>query len=419
MMKIADLDILRRLLEDRGWHLRFNSELEREFQLDYFHRYYLHTQIAGITGLFIFLASGFLDMIWTPGVANKEWLVRFIVGTPMALPLLLSFRKPLKQKYGQRLMQPAICLFASCAVAGLIVISLIAPEPYNYYYYNSITVAMVMVFVLSRIQFKWGVVSAIIMLITFNIGLLGFGPPPGTLATVVINNYVFLGAATAALIGNFLIERTLRQNYLQSRLLSVEIRDLEESNLKLQYLSAMDGLTQVANRRSLDHRLALEWQRARRKQNPLGLIMVDIDHFKMFNDKYGHQAGDKCLQVVASLLNSHARRPGDVTARYGGEEFALVLTDATADQARIVAEVLRRKLMEVVISCSDNVQATVTASFGVASMIPSNQQTNPEALILAADNALYQAKKAGRNRVMTNSKPDENTPSIDTRTRCC
>ncbi len=408
MIKIAELDTLRRLLDNRGWRLRFSNELEHEFQLDYFQRYFLHMQIAGITGLLVFLASGFLDMIWTPEVAEKEWLVRVIASMPMALPLLLSFWDPFKQKFGQRLMQPGICLFASSVVAGLVAISLIAPEPYNYYYYNAISVAMVMVFVLSRIQFKWGVISAIIMMITFNVGLILFGSSHNKLAIVVINNYVFFGAAIAAVVGTFLIERTLRQNYLQSRLLSVEIRDLEESNLKLQYLTAIDGLTQVANRRSLDRRLALEWQRARRKRNPLGFIMVDIDHFKLFNDKYGHQAGDECLRVVAALLNSHARRPGDVTARYGGEEFALVLTDATADQARIVAEVLRRKLVEVIISYNDTVDAKVTASFGVASMVPDSGQTNPEALILAADNALYQAKRAGRNCVMVYGQPDNN-----------
>ncbi len=407
MIKAFEIDTLRQLLENRGWRLRFNEELEREFQLDYFQRYYLHMQIAGITGLLVFLASGFLDMTWTPEVAEKEWLVRFIAGLPMALLLLLSFQKSLKQKFGQPLMQPGIFFFASVGVTGLIAISLIAPEPFNYYYYNSITVAMVMVFVLSRIQFRWGVLSAIIMMITFNIGLIGFGPSHNRLVTMVINNYVFCGAAVAALLGTFLIERTLRQSYLQSRLLSIENRDLEESNLKLQYLTAIDGLTQVANRRSLDRRLALEWRRALRKGNPLGFIMVDIDHFKQFNDEYGHQAGDECLRVVAALLNSHARRPGDITARYGGEEFALLLTDANAGQARIVAELLRKKLMEAVISYNDGIRAPVTASFGVASMVP-NEQTGPEAIILAADNALYQAKRAGRNCVRVNGNPKDN-----------
>jgi len=406
-LKTFELDTLRQLLKDRGLRLRLNKELEREFQLDYFHRYYLHIKIAGITGLFVFLASGFLDMIWIPEVVRTEWMIRFIAATPMALLLLPFFWEPFKQKFGQHLMQPAICLFASSAVAGLVAISLVAPEPYNYFYYNAITLAMMMVFVLSRIQFKWGVISAIIMMITLNIGMLGFGPTHNRMGIIIINNYVFFGTAIAALLGTLLIERTLRQNYLQSRLLSVENRDLEESNIKLQYLTTIDGLTQLANRRSLDRLIALEWQRARRKSNPLGFIMVDIDHFKQFNDMHGHQAGDECLRVVASLLKNHARRPGDVTARYGGEEFAIVLTDATAGQARIVAEQIRKKLMAMVSSHEDDVKARVTASFGVASMVPSGK-TNPEDLILAADKALYRAKSAGRNCVMISDKPDDN-----------
>lgn len=406
-MKIAELDTLHRLLQDRGWRLRLNKELEKEFQLDYSNRYYRHMQIAGIAGLTVFLASGVLDMIWMPEVADKEWLVRFIAGTPMALLLLLTFWEPFKQKIGKALMQPIICLFSSCAVVGLVAISLIAIEPYNYYYYNALTVAVVMVFVLSRIQFRWGVVTTIVLMISLNVGLIGFGPAHNRLAVVIINNYMIFSAAVVALVGTFLIERTLRQNYLQSRLLSVENRDLEEANLKLQYLSTVDGLTKADNRRSLDRRLALEWQRARRRRDPLGFIMVDIDHFKQFNDKYGHQTGDECLRAVASLLKGYARRTGDVMARYGGEEFALVLTNATADQARMVAEQMREKLMEMAISYNDSTQIRVTASFGVASMVPGSGQASPKALILAADQALYRAKRAGRNRVIVSDEPDD------------
>jgi diguanylate cyclase (GGDEF)-like protein len=399
-MKAAELNTLQQLLNDRGWNLYFNEELEREFQLDYANRYYLHMQIAGITGLFVFLACGLLDMIWAPEIAGRTWLVRLIAAIPMAIPLMLSFWEPFTQKIGKRYMQPYICVFCTSAVAGLVAISLIVPEPYNYYYYNAITVAIVMVFVLSRIQFKWGIISAIIMWLSLNIGLLVFGPTNNRIAIIVINNFVFLGSAISAGMGTFLIERSLRQNYLQSRMLSLENRDLEESNLKLQYLSAIDGLTRIANRRSLDRNLSIEWQRALRKREPIGFIMADIDHFKMFNDTYGHQAGDECLRTVAASLKDGARRPGDLVARYGGEEFALVLTDSSAEQAAIVAEQMRDKIMNVVIKYKKNDPTHVTASFGVASMVPGSGQASPEALILAADQAMYEAKRSGRNRVV-------------------
>jgi len=411
-MKDAELYTLQQLLNDRGRHLRFNEELERDFQLDYFRRYYVHMQIAGIVGLAVFLACGILDLIWMIEMAGRTWLIRLVAGLPMAVPLLLSFWEPFKQRVGKNYMQPFICLFATSAVSGLIAISLNSIEPYNYYYYNAITVAMVIVFVLSRIQFKWGVISAVIMWISVNIGLIGFGQAENKLAIVVIINYVFWGSSISALIGTFLIERSLRQNYLQSRLLSLENRDLEESNLTLQYLSAIDGLTRIANRRSLDRSLAIEWQRARRKREPVGFIMADIDHFKVFNDTYGHQAGDECLRIVASLIKDHARRPGDLAARYGGEEFALVLTNSTAEQAGIIAEQMRKKIMETTIKYENSVLTNITASFGVASMVPGQGQASPDALILEADQAMYRAKKSGRNRVAVSGYPDDDRAAV-------
>jgi diguanylate cyclase (GGDEF)-like protein len=133
--------------------------------------------------------------------------------------------------------------------------------------------------------------------------------------------------------------------------------------------------------------------------------MADIDQFKIFNDTYGHQAGDECLRTVATSLKDGARRPGDIVARYGGEEFALVLTDSSAEQAAIVAEQMREKLMNVIIKYKKNDPTHVTASFGVASMVPGSGQATPEALILAADQAMYQAKRSGRNRVVIYGQP--------------
>jgi diguanylate cyclase (GGDEF)-like protein len=400
-MKSDELNALRQLLDDRGWHLRFGEELEREFQQDYACRYLVHMQIAGFVGLITFLTCGVLDLIFMPEMGGRTWFIRMVAGAPM-LALLLSLRRSM----GEHHMQPLFTIFCCIFAGGLVAISLNSLEPYNYYYYNSVTVVMVIVFVVSRIQFKWGVIAASIMSLTQNVGLIGFSPTSNKLAIVAISNYVFFVSAVSALIGTFMIERSLRQNYLQSRMLSIKNRDLGESNLNLQYIAAVDGLTQIANRSTLDRTLTIEWQRARRKRDLIGFIMLDIDHFKLFNDTYGHQAGDECLRVVAATLKDCAQRPGDLAARYGGEEFALVLTDSSAEQARIVAEQVRQKIMEVVISYKKSAQAHVTASFGVASMAPGGPQSGPEALILAADQALYRAKRSGRNRVVVDGEPD-------------
>jgi diguanylate cyclase (GGDEF)-like protein len=411
-MKDAELSTLQQLLNDRGWRLRFREDLENEFQQDYARRYYLHMQVAEIMGVIAFMACGILDLIWMPEKSGRTWLIRMVAGVPMWGPLLLSFWGKFRQKIGERYMQLFICIFTTSAVGGLIAIALNSTEPYNYYYYNSVTVIFVIIFVLSRIQFKWGMISAIIMWFSLNVGLIAFGPAINKLAIVIITNYVFFSASIGALLGTFLIERSLRKNYLQSRIISLENRDLEESNLTLQYLSAIDGLTQIANRRSLDRSMAIEWQRALRKREPIGFIMADIDHFKVFNDTYGHQAGDECLRVVASLIKDHARRPGDLAARYGGEEFALVLANSSAEQAGIIAEQMRKVIMETTIKYEKSVSTNITASFGVASMVPGHGQANPDALILAADQAMYRAKRSGRNQVVVSGQSDDNQATV-------
>ncbi|MFZ2629941.1 MAG: diguanylate cyclase [Desulfosalsimonadaceae bacterium] len=402
-MKSDELNSLHQLIDNRGYHLRFKKEeLEREFQQDYARRYLTHMQIAGFLGLFAFLSCGVLDLIFMPTMSDRTWFARMVVGAPM-LALLLS----LGRSMGDRHMQPIFTIFSCVFAGGLVAISLNSIEPYSYFYYNSVTVMMVIVFAVSRIQLKWGIIVAIIISLTQNLAMIGFGLMSNKLAIIAISNYVFFVSAVSALIGTFMVERSLRQNYLQSRMLSIKNRDLEEFNLNLQYMVAVDGLTQIANRSTLDRTLTIEWQRARRKREPIGFIMMDIDHFKLFNDTYGHQAGDECLRVVAATLKDCAQRPGDLAARYGGEEFALVLSDTSLEQARIVAERGRQKIMEVAISYKKSAQAHVTASFGVASLAPgSRRHSSPEALILAADRALYRAKRSGRNRVVVDGEPD-------------
>ncbi|HBI48195.1 MAG TPA: hypothetical protein DDX93_05705, partial [Smithella sp.] len=185
-MKDAELSTLQQLLNDRGWRLRFREDLENEFQQDYARRYYLHMQVAEIMGVIAFMACGILDLIWMPEKSGRTWLIRMVAGVPMWGPLLLSFWGKFRQKIGERYMQLFICIFTTSAVGGLIAIALNSTEPYNYYYYNSVTVIFVIIFVLSRIQFKWGMISAIIMWFSLNVGLIAFGPAINKLAIVII-----------------------------------------------------------------------------------------------------------------------------------------------------------------------------------------------------------------------------------------
>lgn len=169
----------------------------------------------------------------------------------------------------------------------------------------------------------------------------------------------------------------------------------------LENLAFIDGLTGIANRRQFDQQLEKEWRRMMRRNAPLSLLLIDIDHFKKFNDHYGHGAGDDCLRQIAYTIASVIKRPGDLAARYGGEEFAVVLPDTDENGASAVAEVMRLavntlKRPHAMSPVADH----ITISVGVASDIPRIHQ-NEKDLINAADHALYHAKITGRNRVNT------------------
>ncbi|MFC1886448.1 diguanylate cyclase domain-containing protein [Thermodesulfobacteriota bacterium] len=176
-------------------------------------------------------------------------------------------------------------------------------------------------------------------------------------------------------------------------------RVLEERNHMLERLSFLDGLTGIANRRYFDTSSIQEWRRAGRESKSIGLIMLDIDWFKSFNDHYGHQKGDYCLKKVAAALSDCLKRPGDFVARYGGEEFAVLLPDTDTDGAIFVADSMRKKIAELAIPHAySKAHKYVTVSLGAGSIIP-NMDMKLSYLISMVDRALYQAKREGRNRV--------------------
>ncbi len=172
---------------------------------------------------------------------------------------------------------------------------------------------------------------------------------------------------------------------------------LRQANLELERLASLDSLTQVANRRSFTHYLSQQWQQMQREQKPLSLILCDVDYFKRYNDHYGHQEGDRCLQLIAKAMNQVVKRAIDLVARYGGEEFTIILPNTDLTGAIYIAEDIRETVQRLQIShAQSEVSSFVTVSFGVASLIPTIE-LSPETLISESDRALYRAKRAGRN----------------------
>lgn len=185
---------------------------------------------------------------------------------------------------------------------------------------------------------------------------------------------------------------------MQRKLVEVT-QKLDRANAELLRLSTTDALTGIANRRSLDHFLEREWRRCLRKKKPIALVMMDIDYFKLFNDKYGHQAGDDCLKKVADQIARAAPRGTDLAARYGGEEFTLVLGETDADGAMWIAERARKMVADLKVPHYATDSKFVTISCGAVSVLP-DEKTSLEMLIQSADAALYQAKRGGRDRVV-------------------
>lgn len=177
--------------------------------------------------------------------------------------------------------------------------------------------------------------------------------------------------------------------------------ELRIANEHLEELASLDGLTGLANRRGFDRQLELEWKRATEQHEPMALMMIDIDHFKLYNDRYGHVSGDTCLRSVGEALSLVTLENAVLVARYGGEEFALLLPGLDLERVTSLAEEARRSIEELFITHAEAPCGYVTISIGVESIIPRSSQSTAD-LVEAADKALYAAKRCGRNRVAAN-----------------
>lgn len=176
-----------------------------------------------------------------------------------------------------------------------------------------------------------------------------------------------------------------------------DVTDEKRAQVALEQLATRDGLTGLANRRCFDDTLHAEWQRALRHQQPLSLLMVDVDNFKQYNDAYGHLGGDECLQRIATAVSSEMRA-NDLVARYGGEEFAVILPNQSLKGAAIVAERIRCRVEQLRLPNLGSKQHVVTVSIGAATALAA-PENDPSQLVATADSALYRAKHMGRNRI--------------------
>lgn len=210
----------------------------------------------------------------------------------------------------------------------------------------------------------------------------------------------YMGRIYSLLAAGFLLIVLLSESARHQARLRQVTAALEAANATLWRFSMQDGLTDLANRRAFDLHLAEQLALATRHHRPLALVLMDVDHFKAYNDEYGHQLGDECLKTIAKVLQSSRKRPSDLAARYGGEEFALVLPETDSDGALHIATATQGAVARLSIphrQCSTGPHVSISA--GIAAIHQSEAMT-AQRMIEAADKALYEAKKAGRNRVV-------------------
>lgn len=204
-----------------------------------------------------------------------------------------------------------------------------------------------------------------------------------------LTTLIFIVGLFLGLIISLLLDKTIRDNHR----LRVATQELER-------LANLDGLTQIANRRYFEAHLQQEWARAVREKNSLTLVLCDVDHFRLYNETYGHQAGDDCLRQLALILNRTAKRPGDLAARYGGEEFAIILPNTNSSGGIVVTHSIQESVAQLQLPQADSGgAASISLSFGIATVVPS-QELSSAMLTELSDRALYTAKEQGRNRMV-------------------
>ena len=358
--------------------LRFSQALEREYRASILEESFELKRIALSVAAVIWLALTVFDMAVVPA-SHVSWVIAIRV---LALAVLLVCAFFIVQRRYRHLWLPLsmTCILVLGVGAAMIVGVAHRADP-DYPYEGLMLVSMAAYFLVG-LRLSEAVICSLVVLLAYVLAELAAGLP----APKLLNNVLLLTFGNLiGGVGCYLLEHKSREYFLVSRLMRL--------------LAYHDSLTGLHNRRSFNRQFERLWRQAQREGKSLALLLCDIDHFKAYNDSYGHQAGDVALQHVGALIQQAARRPLDMGVRLGGEEFALLLFDIAADEAVRHAEALRQALEQAGISHRESASGKVlTMSVGVAWLSPDSQPQLSQ-LYEQADRALYQAKASGRNQV--------------------
>ena len=336
-----------------------------------------------IAVVFVFGFSWLTHMVLAIPVNRLLDGIRFAVFTPvLGVGLVLAY-----SRWYQRLYPLACAVAAPVFGIGVTVIAVIAAS-HGVSLISSVVLVTIYIYFMLGMLFYSALAASLVVFASYFVIAASFDLPH---EMVLVDAGVLVFSNMIGAMVCYTLERANRKNFLEERLLTE--------------MASRDGLTGINNRRVFDEHLERIWPQAVRDQIPLALMLVDIDHFKSYNDYYGHQAGDECLRQVAWCLTRSARRPLDVTARYGGEEFAIVLYDARRDHIEEVARLIRTGIESLNIQhpASPLGKKRLTVSIGAACVDPQSDRSH-FGFIQLADEALYDAKEHGRDRIVIRDK---------------
>lgn len=377
----------------RPWYrLRFSPEVEARFEADTSVRRSRHLLFAGIVALVIYDLYIINDYAFRPEALHIAAWIRFGLMTPLAIVAFYFVRRGLPPAIRETTMA------ATIVVAMLLsnVIFFLSTSTYSFLDTFSFGLILLVGNIVFSLRFCYAVVSSALCALI----MVAFVVPYVPMGTEVkINSFVvFTSSALFTLLANFRLEASERQSYLLLLREQLKTRAALKDNQTLTKISTTDPLTGVANRRHFDSVLAQHWGKAITEGTILGMLVIDIDCFKNYNDRYGHLQGDTCLRQVALEMQRHIRQEIDLVVRYGGEEFVVLLPNASASSAYLATERIRQGIEALGIPNEGVTHSpVVTVSIGVAVVRPSSALA-PSTLLSYADEALYQAKRAGRNR---------------------
>jgi diguanylate cyclase (GGDEF)-like protein len=376
---LPDLPHSRQLKEGFPW-LTFHAELEPEFRQAQLGEKLGQIRVNLCLAITIIVAASAMQVTLLGRDLNR---IPAIIHLLVMIPLLLVCLAVTFSARRERIYPP-LTLAASIVVGlGVVAIQLVAALGGTTILFSGLVLTVIFIYFMGGLIFYHGLAANAVVTLAYlgaGIALRLPGREFGYNAMSIVAVNLFCASVV------YMHEKTSRTRFLEAAL--------------LREMVARDGLTGIQNRRMFDQYIHRAWHQAIREGKQVAVLLIDIDCFKDYNDRYGHQAGDECLRAVAVTLSNCARRPLDFVARYGGEEFAVILYDASREYVAEVLTRIQRSIAELNIPHeASRVANRLTVSIGAAFILPGSSRT-PEGLIQLADEALYSAKEQGRNRVV-------------------